>query len=219
MDFPPKVVASITSMEEAIEAIGLGADIVEVRVDLSTEKPLPMIEGIYEDLKCGIIATIRPVYEGGNFKGPDADRIKIFKELAPFVDFIDVELRASNIDDILETLEGTDALPIVSYHDFEKTPSNDEMLDIIDRSSQKGGYAKLAVMPKSFHDVLRLYEVTLVSKRPVCTIAMGEIGQHSRIMSCVYGSSLTYGYVRRPVAPGQMRVDRIKEGLKILGLR
>jgi 3-dehydroquinate dehydratase-1 len=48
---------------------------------------------------------------------------------------------------------------------------------------------------------------------------MGSLGLHSRICAPVYGSLLTYGYVRRPVAPGQIRVDRLLEGLKILGLR
>ncbi len=93
------------------------------------------------------------------------------------------------------------------------------MLSIIDRCLEKGAIAKLAVMPKDMTDVLRLLEVTLVSKRPVCTISMGSLGMHSRIVAPVYGSLLTYGYVRRPVAPGQIRVDRLLEGLKILGLR
>ena len=67
--------------------------------------------------------------------------------------------------------------------------------------------------------VLGLFEATLSAKRPVCTIAMGEIGAHSRIIAPVYGSLLTYGYVRKPVAPGQMRVDQVLEGLRLLGLR
>lgn len=74
-------------------------------------------------------------------------------------------------------------------------------------------------MPHSLNDVLRLYEVTIKAKRPCCTIAMGMLGKHSRIMAPVYGSVLTYGYVKKPVAPGQMRVDKIIEGLHLLGLR
>ena len=77
----------------------------------------------------------------------------------------------------------------------------------------------MAVKPANLKDVLWLLEATLMAERPVCAIAMGEIGAHSRIMAPVYGSQFTYGYVRKPVAPGQMRVDRIIEGLKLLGLR
>jgi len=47
---------------------------------------------------------------------------------------------------------------------------------------------------------------------------MGNIGKHSRIMAPIYGSLLTYGYVRNPVAPGQMRVDEIRKWLNLMGL-
>ncbi|CAG0981854.1 partial 3-dehydroquinate dehydratase, partial [Methanosarcinales archaeon] len=50
----------------------------------------------------------------------------------------------------------------------------------------------------------------------VCAIAMGEIGKHSRVMAPLYGSVMTYGYVDIPVAPGQLRVDELKNMLKIL---
>lgn len=218
MEFPPKVVASITSMDEAKEAVALGADIIEARVDLSPEEPQRLVDGVYR-LNKPVIVTIRPTWEGGAFKGSDRERAKLFKALVPVADYIDVELRAENVDEIVALTEGTDALSIVSYHDFEKMPGKKEMLDIIVRCHEKGDIAKLAATPASLRDVLRLFEVTLKSKRPLCAIAMGEVGAHSRIVAPVYGSLLTYGYVRKPVAPGQMRVDKILEGLKLLGLR
>lgn len=219
MNFPPKVVASIVNKEEAKEAMALGADIVEVRADIAMGDPAALVESIYMDVGCPMIVTIRPEYEGGHYKGTDMQRLPIFKKLAPYADYIDVELRASNLDELVKVCEGQDCMPIVSYHDFKETPQNEEMLSIISRAVEKGSIAKLAVTPNSLYDVLRLYAVTIRSNRPVCTISMGELGSHSRIMAPVYGSLLTYGYVRRPVAPGQIRVDRILEGLKILGLR
>jgi 3-dehydroquinate dehydratase I len=219
MDFPPKVVASVTSRDDAREAASLGADLVEIRVDLVEEDSRTLVESVYRDGYCPIIITIRPEYEGGKFSGTEDERLKLFTALATYADFIDVELRAPHVEQLAATVRGTDAVPIVSYHDFEGTPPDAEMLAIIDRCLQKGAIAKLAVTPHDMTDVLRLLEVTLVSKRPVCTIAMGSLGMHSRIVAPVYGSLLTYGYVRRPVAPGQIRVDRLLEGLKILGLR
>lgn len=218
MDFPPKVVASVVSPEEAKEAKALGADIIEVRVDLLHDDALPAVESIYS-LGVPLIITIRPEYEGGHYKGSDRDRVAIFEKLMPYAAFIDVELKARTLDEIVRTTKGTEVLPIVSSHDFKKTPSNAIMLRTINRSLKKGSIAKLAVTPHSLADVLRVYEVTLKVKKPVCTIAMGLTGRHSRIMAPVYGSVLTYGYVKKPVAPGQMRVDKIVEGLALLGLR
>lgn len=218
MEFPPKVVATVTSLDEAKEAISLGADIIEVRVDLVKEEPQPLVEKIFK-LNKPLIITIRPDWEGGAFNGSDRDRVKLFKALVPVADYIDVELRAHNVEELVALTEGTDALSIISYHDFEKMPSKKEMMDIVVQCHEKGDMAKLAVTPASLRDVLRLFEVTLKSKRPLCTIAMGEMGAHSRIVAPVYGSQFTYGYVRKPVAPGQMRVDKIVEGLVLLGLR
>ena len=219
MDFPPKVVASVTSRDDAREAALLGADLVEIRVDLVEEDPRALVESVYRDVDCPLIVTIRPEFEGGKFAGSERERVRLFKAMAPYAEYIDVELRSKNVEQLVATTQGTEAMPIVSYHDFERTPPNAEMLSIIDRCLEKGAIAKLAVTPRDMTDVLRLLEVTLVSRRPVCTISMGSLGMHSRIVAPVYGSLLTYGYVRRPVAPGQIRVDRILEGLKILGLR
>lgn len=218
MDFPPKVVASVTSLEEAKEALELGADVIEIRVDLAPGDPQTLVESIYR-LDHPIIVTIRPTWEGGAFKGTDEERAELFKKLIPFADYIDVELRAKNIDEIIALTEGSDAISIVSYHDFKKTPPKKELFDIIAQCHEKGNVAKIAVMPGSLREVLVLFEVTLKAKRLVCAIAMGDIGKHSRIIAPVYGSLLTYGYVRKPVAPGQMRVDEILEGLRIIGLR
>ncbi|HMK46296.1 MAG TPA: type I 3-dehydroquinate dehydratase [Methanocella sp.] len=219
MDFPPKVVASVTNKDDAREAIALGADIVEARIDLAGGDAEDLVKSIYNDIGCPIIVTVRPVFEGGSFQGTDQERIRLFSKLAPYAEYVDVELRSRNLDELIGTVQGTKAMPLVSYHDFDRTPSIGEMLSILERSLEKGAIAKLAVTPRDMGDVLRLLEVTLKSKRPVCTIAMGSLGQHSRLMAPVYGSLLTYGYVRRPVAPGQIRVDQLLQGLKILGLR
>jgi len=218
MDVSPKVIAVVTSPDEAREAVALGADILEVRIDLAAEEPQPLVESIFK-LGMPLVVTVRPAWEGGAFTGSDRERAKIIKRLAPFVDYVDVELRAKNIDELIATTKGSEALTIVSHHDFERTPSKKEMSDILKKCHEKGDVAKLAVTPGSLGDVLALFEVTFKAKRPVCTIAMGEIGMHTRLVAPVYGSLFTYGYVRKPVAPGQIRVDKILEGLKLLGLR
>lgn len=218
MDFSPKVVASVTSLDEAKDAVALGADVIEARVDLAAEEPLLFVESL-DELDKPLVVTVRPTWEGGAFKGSDGERALLFKKLMPMADYIDVELRAKNVDEIVLLTKGSGALSIVSYHDFEKTPSVKEMLGILAQCREKGDVAKLAVTPGSLGDVLALFEATLEARKPVCTIAMGDIGMHSRLVAPVYGSLFTYGYVRKPVAPGQMRVDRIIYGLRILGLR
>jgi len=219
MEQSPKVVAPVISKDEAREALELGADIAEIRYDLAGVEAEGLVESIYDEVGCPIILTIRPVYEGGSFKGTDEERALLFRKLARYADYVDVELHAKNLEALLEATQGGKAKRIVSSHNFELTPSNSEMLSILERSLEKGDIAKLSVMPRDMKDVLRLIEVSLVAPKPFCTISMGSLGMHSRLLTPVYGSCMTYGYVRRPVAPGQLRVDKLLEGLKILGLR
>ncbi len=76
--------------------------------------------------------------------------------------------------------------------------------------------AKLAVTPGSIDDTLRLLEVTHQAVFPVCTIAMGQLGTHTRVVAPLYGSVLTYGAVDEAVAPGQLKIDELKHMLELL---
>ena len=81
--------------------------------------------------------------------------------------------------------------------------------------------AKLAVMPHSMKDVLNLLKVTLDAKeagRAVCTIAMGKLGKHTRVIAPFYGSILTYASVESSMsaAPGQLPVDELKKIMELL---
>jgi len=91
------------------------------------------------------------------------------------------------------------------------------MFGIISESVAAGAdVAKLAVMPNSLEDVHRILEVTLHADAAVCTLAMGEIGRHSRVVAPLYGSVMTYGYVGKATAPGQLRVDELKYILNLI---
>ena len=67
---------------------------------------------------------------------------------------------------------------------------------------------KLAVTPKNEQDVLRLYEVEYQYKKqerkPFITIAMGDVGKVTRISGLFTGSCMTFGYIGRPSATGQI---------------
>ena len=81
--------------------------------------------------------------------------------------------------------------------------------------------AKLAVMPHSMRNVLDLLKVTLDARgagRAVCTIAMGKLGKHTRVIAPFYGSVLTYASVENTMstAPGQLPVDELKKIMELL---
>lgn len=221
-------IGSLTLNRSVIAAIGenpvtsakkakqLGADILELRIDLLSQNP----QGVLEELKklgLPIIITNRMADQGGSWQGSEEERIRDLLLLLPLADAVDIELCARDRDSVVNKARNSGKTVIISTHDFQKTPDNIVMDGIIRESLEAGAdIAKLAVMPGSLVDVLRLLEVTLRAKGPVCTIAMGATGKHSRIIAPVYGSVMTYGYVDTPTAPGQLRIDEMKKLLEML---
>ncbi|MCX9081389.1 MAG: type I 3-dehydroquinate dehydratase [Candidatus Methanoperedens sp.] len=220
MAFPcnRSVVASIgkNPITTSIKAKELGADILELRIDLISEDPHKILKDLKE-LRLPVIITNRMKKEGGAWTGSETRRIQELISLIPYADAVDIELCAPDRDIVVKKATNAGKKIIISTHDFQNTPDVKTMEDSIRESFDAGAdIAKLAVMPHSLDDVLHLFEVTLHSCGPVCTIAMGDIGKHSRAISPLYGSVMTYGYVDIPVAPGQLRVDELKYMLKLL---
>lgn len=201
--------------DSAKQAKELGADILELRIDLLGVDPKKALQDV-KKTGLPVILTNRMKQEGGNWQGNEDERIRTLLSLLPVADAVDIELCSPERDRVVKTAQDIGKTVIISTHDFQKTPGNDIMKGIIRESFAAGAdIAKLAVMPASFSDVLRLLDVALHAEGDVCLIAMGETGRHSRVVAPLYGSVMTYGYVEKVTAPGQYRIDELK---LILGL-
>ena len=83
---------------------------------------------------------------------------------------------------------------------------------MVDRALLQGAdIIKIAVMARSTADVTRLLRFTEDCKVPLVTIAMGPLGSVSRVIAPLFGSLFTYGFIHRPVAPGQLSVEKLIE--------
>ena len=212
------IVASIgkNPVESAIKAKKLGADILEFRIDL-------LRSDIHRSLltvkKTGlpVIITNRMKQEGGACDMEEDERVNKLLSLLSLADAVDIELCAMGREDVVKRARNSGKTVIISTHNFQKTPESEVMMEIIDESIEAGAdIAKLAVTPTSYEDVLRLLELTLHSKIAVCMISMGEKGKLSRVIAPIFGSVMTYGYVEKATAPGQLRVDELKCILNLL---
>jgi 3-dehydroquinate dehydratase I len=94
---------------------------------------------------------------------------------------------------------------LVSHHDFAKTPPLAELEAIVQRAQQHKAAAKVATMIRSEADVETL--LALLKRRwpgPLCVIGMGDAWKQTRVSFAKLGSCLTYGYLDKPTAPGQI---------------
>src|SRR5690606_11353432 len=96
-------------------------------------------------------------------------------------------------------------------------PDIGELAHVLERMRTAGAaIAKIAVTPKSLRDDLDLLGFLLAADMPLCLIAMGDLGRQLRAMAPVYGSALTYGYVRESTAPGQMNLAELSTARELL---
>jgi 3-dehydroquinate dehydratase-1 len=223
LDKGPGIVAAIGSdgLVTASKAKSMGADILEVRIDLLginyPDDLAGLLQGLKEKVRLPIIVTNRCQKEGGQWEGSEESRIDLLLSAIPFADCIDVELSAPLRTRVREAVTSGNKTLIISSHDFKATPTYSDMLSTLKLASAAGAdIAKLAVTPNSSADTLRLLTVTHDADFPVCTIAMGKLGCHTRVVSPIYGSVLTYGSVDEAVAPGQLRIDELKHILEVL---
>jgi len=201
--------------EEAAEGVSAAgeADMIELRLDL-VKDPIPAIKAVRLATTKPIIATNRIKIEGGEFQGSERDRIELFLQAAPYADYVDIELMAPLRD---EFMARANKPVIISYHNFQGMPDMEEMAVILENMKKTGAsLAKIAVTPKSLRDNLRILGVLLDADMPISMIAMGEIGRHLRAVAPLYGSALTYGFVAKSTAPGQMSLAELCLARKLL---
>ena len=119
--------------------------------------------------------------------------------------------------ELIAALQGRGVVTVGSFHDFEKTPSVEEMTGLLCRMQEAGtDITKLAVMPRSGLDVVRLLEASVrmreqYADRPFITMSMGDEGMISRIAGSFTGSCITFASAGKASAPGQIDSVRLRE--------
>lgn len=205
------------------------ADLAEFRIDLlSFASDTKQVIALGHELKKilgnkPMIATIRTKNEGGQLEISDADYGKTYQAYLknPFMDWLDVEMFRDQkvVSEIVQKAHQKKVLVVMSNHDFQKTPSQDEIEKRLLKQDQMGAdILKIAVMPKSKQDVFTLMNATLkVSQqttKPLLTMSMGQLGTISRIATANMGGSYSFGMIGEASAPGQIDVTKLKQILK-----
>lgn len=205
------------------------ADLAEFRIDLlSFASDTKQVIALGHELKKilgnkPMIATIRTKNEGGQLEISDVDYGKTYQAYLknPFMDWLDVEMFRDQkvVSEIVQKAHQKKVLVVMSNHDFQKTPSQDEIEKRLLKQDQMGAdILKIAVMPKSKQDVFTLMNATLkVSQqttKPLLTMSMGQLGTISRVATANMGGSYSFGMIGKASAPGQIDVTKLKQILQ-----
>ncbi len=216
-----KICASIAAdspvlmKESAQEAFSRGADFVEFRFDYLKPDQLPIAMSAVNDIKGKAIFTLRSDSQGGKFAGSEPERISWLRKMGeqrPML--LDVELDTlRNNDDLADFLESRKTPILVSWHDFHKTPSVEELADILSEMRVYSNFVKIVTTAQNVGDAIRLLDMyeNAIGLNAVI-FAMGEPGVISRVLSVLAGNApFTYASLDSPVAPGQISVMELRK--------
>ena len=234
----PKICVPIVgkTREEIIKAAEeirtLPVDVVEWRADWYEEVfEANVVLDVLQELRrilgeFPLLFTFRTKKEGGE-KEIDEKNYRILNQLvveSGLADLIDVEVFSGDevVNDLVRTAHENGVKVIGSNHDFEKTPSKEEIIRRLQKMQELDvDLPKIAVMPRKKEDVLTLLVATeemnrKYADRPIITMSMAGDGIISRLCGEVFGSALTFGAAGQASAPGQIGVKELRQILTIL---
>lgn len=206
-------------LEAAAAAVAAGADCLEWRADLFGRledhgRLCAAAGALAETLpSTPLIFTFRSRGQGGQGELSPVAYEQLNRAIIEdgSADLVDVELGLGDerVAALVSRAHGRGLRAIVSHHDLAGTPDEGWMVGQLAHMAELGAdIPKLAVMARSRDDCHALMRATSRAREqldvPLLTMAMGAMGENSRLSGEAFGSALTFCALGRPSAPGQV---------------
>lgn len=219
-------------LESAKLAANSVADSMELRLDWYEEhEDLTRVEALLKEIREIIgdkilLCTFRSKNEGGQA----TISLDAYKQLCKVVcesscaDLLDVEAFMFDglLEEMCELAHANGVYVVASNHDFDATPSKDEIVKRLQYMDQCGAdLPKIAVMPQSKEDVLTLLSATTAYHqadgcKPIITMSMGSMGGITRLAGEIFESALTFTTLGKASAPGQVELEKVIQVMQII---
>ncbi|MEM2599865.1 MAG: type I 3-dehydroquinate dehydratase [Thermoproteota archaeon] len=190
----------------------LGASLVELRLDHAGEKQYEAVLKTVESSRVGCVATIRPSWDGGAYRGGEETRLRLFEKAleAPFR-YVDVEQKSSIVDKVSRLASEKGVGLILSRHEWAGTPSVETLGRILSRMRRrKADIYKIVTMVRSpVDEASLLFFLSRIRGSRVVCFGMGEEGLTTRILAPLLGGFMTYASYGEALAPGQVNLRRM----------
>ncbi|PID29630.1 MAG: hypothetical protein CR982_02275 [Candidatus Cloacimonadota bacterium] len=167
-----------------------GESFVEIRLDRAKLSDMEIEKIFSRDIKT--IATCRKdIYS-------DSKRRSILKKsVLSGADFIDIEIESDTdyLSDLISYSKRFNCKLIISFHDYDKTPSQNDLIKIVERGKSFGAdIVKIAVKVNSKTDLERVVSLYSMGdgKTKIIAIGMGKLGRVSRVLANFFGAEITF---------------------------
>lgn len=225
----------LSQVVDIVDAVTIGSDAVEVRVDLledpASSDGVPSVQFVSEQLaalrsktQLPVIFTIRTKSQGGRF--PDEAREKALElyltALRMGLEYVDLELSwpVTILDQVTSTKGQTKI--IASHHDVagKLRWSNASWVSKFNSALKYGDVIKLigqATKLQDNFDLEKFREWAATHDTRLIALNMGDKGKLSRILN-PFLTPVTHEALPFKAAPGQLSVAEIHAGLSMIGL-
>lgn len=205
----PKIVGVIFSRADLARAIRMRKPphLFELRLDR-------LLNVAIGPLPAPCIITARHPREAGANNLSSARRRALLLEFLPRAAYVDVELRSAHaLTPVLRAAAKNKVATIISFHDFETTPSASRLDQIASQARSLGAaIVKVATRtdtPAQLDRLLDFWE----GQRPMrnlVVMGIGKLGRLSRRELARRGCLLNYGHLGSRVAPGQLSIEELR---------
>jgi len=208
--------SDINSLKNLVnDSLNSNADFIEVRFDYFDKSSMNPALEVVLDHKEKAVFTCRAPNEGGKYTGMEADRVTTLRRLAAFRPMLlDVEYNTMTAnEDLMDQFTALNCDTLVSWHNFEQTPSAEELNTLLNKMKEYSNNVKIVTMAKNMNDNLRalkLYETAKRSNLNLITFCMGEYGVLSRVLCTYAGALFTYASLTNAIAPGQLTIKEMR---------
>ena len=201
----------------------------EIRLDAFTT---PHVQAMIQALQAApstrdlpLILTPRCSREGGLRPWEESQRLDALLPVLPAGHLVDLELRElSRLPRLLEAVQKVSCPLLLSLHDFEGTPSAEVLRQAREEAADAGACLfKVATTLRAPSDLAALLALLdpapAAPPLPTAVMAMGPLGQSSRLLLADAGSVLNYGWLDVPQVSGQWSAPELHELFVRLGFR
>jgi 3-dehydroquinate dehydratase-1 len=114
-------------------------------------------------------------------------------------------------------LKSTKTNILVSWHNFVKTPNDQNLKLLLKKMSKFSNNIKIVTTANTISDSIRILSLYKFNSKKINLISftMGDHGRMSRILCTRLGSPYTYVSLGKPVAPGQFSLEEMKSILAL----
>lgn len=212
----PQIVGVITSRADLDRAIRMRRqpDFFELRLD-RLAAVADTVEKLVPKLRAPLIMTARHPREGGSGNLALRQRRDLLARFLSHASYIDVELRSARaLRAFLNLAETKNVGRIVSFHDFQSTPSS---RNLAAKAREAQSYAanifKVATRTDTPIELGRLLEFITNSRVDLALAVMGigKLGALSRVMLARAGSIMIYASVSATTdIEGQLSLEQLR---------